>query len=278
MTPTMICHSSIAKRETPRSCSLTLDHLCRAHVPGRRAPARRPASAAAASPSTIASRSSTTRLPISQSASCTSPARCGDSTAPGAVRIGCSGSSGSVREHVDRRAEATVEDELGQRVEVDDMGAADEDEHCIRLHELEQLAREKRAVLARRRREHEDDPRGLEELLAGLSARRARPLRYASVSHGSYAQSSQPNGSSSARKRRPMFPKPTKPTRLPVRRNVPSVSALLSQRSCPARTARSSATRSRLDASASASAISATASANAGAAESTRIPRSKQRA
>ena len=73
-----------------------------------------------------------------------------------------------------------------------------------------------------------------------------------------------------------MFPKPMKPTCLPARRKVGSDSALLSQRSSVARTARSSATMSRLDASASASAISATAPANAGAAESTRMPRSKQ--
>ena len=49
---------------------------------------------------------------------------------------------------VDRRAEPAGEHELGQRFEVDHMGPADEDEHCVGLHELEQLAGEQGLVLA----------------------------------------------------------------------------------------------------------------------------------
>ena len=53
------------------------------------------------------------------------------------------------------------------------------------------------------------------------------------MSQGSCAQSSQPKGSISARSRRPMFPKPTKPTRLPNSRNVSSPSAAHNHRSTP---------------------------------------------
>ena len=65
---------------------------------------------------------------------------------------------------VDRRAKPAGQHELGQRVEVDHVSPADEDEHRVGPHALEQLAGEQRLVLARRRREHEDDARGLEQM------------------------------------------------------------------------------------------------------------------
>ena len=151
---------------------------------GSRAPARRPACAAAGDRGTSASRSSTTSRPSSQSASCTRPARCGERTTPGALRIGCSGSSGSAGKTSIAARKRPASDELGQRLEVDDVRAAHEHEHGVRPHELEQLAGEQRLVLARRRREHEDDARGLDEASrAPGSTPSCR--RYASVSHGS---------------------------------------------------------------------------------------------
>ena len=74
---------------------------------------------------------------------------------------------------VDRCAETAGEDELRQCVEVDDVRAADEDEHRVGADPLEQLSREQRSVLARRRSEHEDHAARLEQ---PLEARRLHPL------------------------------------------------------------------------------------------------------
>ena len=76
-------------------------------------------------------------------------------------------------EDVDRRAEAPGEEQLRQCVEVDDVRAADEDEHRIGADPLEQLSREKGLVLARRRSEDEDHAAGLEQ---PLETRRLDPL------------------------------------------------------------------------------------------------------
>ena len=81
------------------------------------------------------------------------------------MRIGWSAGERLGGIDVDCGAETAVENELCQRVEVDHVSPAGEDEHGFGPHELEQLAREQRPVLARRRREHEDDPRRREQLL-----------------------------------------------------------------------------------------------------------------
>ena len=179
---------------------------------------------------------------------------------------------------VDRRAEPAGQDELGQGLEVDDVRAAHEHEHGARRDELEARSREERLVLARGRREHEDHARAGEQLVerrrhdpfldeVGVGQPRvvrehlaterleqvAQPAADVAEAHEADALSREEEGVE------------------PVGRARASVSS-------PARIARSPAPMSREHASARPSAISATAPANAGAAESTRILRSKQRA
>ena len=81
-------------------------------------------------------------------------------------------SKGSVGIDVDRRSEAPGEDELGQRLEVDDVRAAHEHEHGARQRRARgRLARQQRLVLARRA------SRGRRSRARSRGARRERSAR-----------------------------------------------------------------------------------------------------
>src|SRR4051812_6229135 len=67
-------------------------------------------------------------------------------------------------EDIDRRLEAAGQHQVGQRVKVNHVRAADQNEHRARLNLREQLTREQRLILIAWGGQYKDDLRRLEEL------------------------------------------------------------------------------------------------------------------
>ena len=123
---------------------------CRARAAGRAGPARgRP----------------TASRPISRNASGIPPARCAESRSPVEAACGVVRGQGLLGPHVDRRPQPPLGDDAHERVEVDHARAAHEQQHRAVRHQPQLALAEEPGVVARRRREHEDDARAAQQLV-----------------------------------------------------------------------------------------------------------------